>query len=204
MPDLKPLLDEGLQTLGLSLPSSTRDQLIEFIALIKKWNQAYNLTAIHDLRSMLIQHVFDSLVIIPYLQGQRVLDVGSGAGLPGIPLALACSDLQLVLLDSNQKKTTFITHALLTLGIKNIQVINNRVESFHFEPCFDTIVTRATVSLKEFANKTRHLVCVGGQLLAMKGKYPQSELDEINAPAVIYRLKVPKLDAERHLVLITN
>lgn len=197
---LMPQLNLGLSKLNLSLPPEAREKLLAHLFLLAKWNKAYNLTAINNQRDMLGLHVFDSLSIVSFIQGPKVLDVGSGAGFPGIPLAIALPEYEFVLLDSNRKKTTFLTHVALTLGLKNVKIVHSRVEDFHFDSGFDTIVTRATTSLKSFIATTQHLLRPTGILLAMKGKIPEAEIAEIDALTSVIKLIVPEVAAERHII----
>lgn len=175
-----------------------------YLELLEKWNKVYNLTSVRDLGEMLKKHILDSLSIESYLQGDRILDVGTGAGLPGIPLALAQPQRQFVLLDSNGKKTTFLTHVVQTLRLKNVVIVCERVEKFKPDACFDTIVTRAFSSLRQFVDLTQHLIGTNGQWLAMKGEYPQQEIQELGSEysTIVYDLQVAGLDAKRHLVTI--
>jgi len=198
---LEKLLQSGLLDLDLHLPTHAQEKIIIYLNLLAKWNKTYNLTAITNLHDMLILHVFDSLSIAPYINGSNILDVGTGAGFPGIPLALAFPEWNFVLLDSNSKKTTFIQHAILTLEIKNVTVIQNRIEQFQFAAGFDTIVTRATTKIKTLIALTKHFGRENSQLLIMKGKYPEHELSDVCGAKVV-KLHVPELQAERHLVIV--
>jgi 16S rRNA (guanine527-N7)-methyltransferase len=198
----KDLLTQGLAQLHLQLTADTCDKLLNYVGLLQKWNQSYNLTAITATHEILIKHIFDSLTITSYIIGPRIIDVGSGAGLPGIPLALALPQYQFVLLDSSNKKTLFLEHVKLSLGISNVNIVTARMKEFRSTDCFATIVTRATSSLKAIIEETQHLSCTDGQLLAMKGKYPEEELSAIVNPVVIHRLQVPLLEAKRHLIRI--
>jgi 16S rRNA (guanine527-N7)-methyltransferase len=182
-------------------------QIEQYLALIGKWNKAYNLTAIKDPREMVVLHIADSLSINPYLHGKRIIDVGTGAGLPGIPLAIVNPDKQFTLLDSNGKKTRFVTQAVLELGLENIEIIQERAANYQPEHCFDSVITRAFSSINDMLSATKHLCCKDGVFLAMKGAYPQDELDELlNGFEIkkIEKLAVPGLKAERHLVCIKN
>ena len=175
-----------------------------YVELLSKWSKVHNLTAIREPQAILIRHIFDSLAIVPFIQGTDILDFGTGAGLPGIPLALALPEYNLVLLDSSRKKTAFLNHVVLSLDIKNVNIATSRIETFHFPRPFATITTRATAKSDEVIDKTYHLLAKPGQILIMKGKNPQAELKIIQESFVILRLAVPYLDEERHLVRVLN
>jgi len=203
--DLAPALARGLTQLGLDLPDAVQAKLLQFIALLAKWNRAYNLTAVREPAAMLPRHLFDSLAVLPHLQGPRVLDVGSGAGLPGIPLALARPDMQFTLLDSNGKKTRFMTQAVTELGLPNVSVVQSRVEDYRAPVSFDTVITRAFAAVAEVVAATGRLCAPQGQLLLMKGAYPITELEALPPGYTLreaIRLQVPGLDAERHVLVI--
>ena len=172
--------------------------------MLSKWNRAYNLTAIRDQEQMLSHHILDSLVVAPYLEGQRILDVGTGPGFPGLPLAMFAPERDFILLDSNAKKTRFISQVLLELGLNNVEVVTSRVEDYSPEQPVDTVLSRAFTSLSEFVQKTARLCVKKGLLIAMKGRYPTDELKALNPDAdyKVKKLQVPDLDAQRHLVLI--
>lgn len=195
-------LNAGLAKLNLALPQDAREKLLLHLSLLAKWNKTYNLTAITNLDAMVTLHLLDSLAIAQLIQGPNILDVGSGAGFPGIPLAIALPQYNFVLLDSNRKKTTFLTNVVAQLKLTNVKVIHERVENFHFAQGFDTIVTRATFSLSDFVTLTKHLLHPKGYLLAMKGQYPTEELQLVDADVNVEKLHVPGLDAERHVVKI--
>jgi len=203
---LEQRLHQGITGLGLSLPAAAETQLLQFLQLLAKWNQAYNLTAVRDPREMVTRHLLDSLVLLPYLHGPRVLDIGTGPGLPGIPLAVARPDFSFTLLDANAKKTRFVTQAVGELGLKNVEVVQSRVENYRPEQKFDTLVARAFSSIADMLKNTRHLCAPDGRFLAMKGVYPDEELAAIPADFAVHEvlaLKVPGLDAARHLAIIT-
>jgi 16S rRNA (guanine527-N7)-methyltransferase len=185
--------------------SPIEQQIAAYLTLLAKWNDAYNLTAISDPERMMTHHILDSLAVAPFLYGQKILDVGSGAGLPGIPLALVHPDQQFFLLDSNGKKTRFLLHVVHTLNLKNVQVIQDRVEDYQPAFCFDSILARAFSSLRELVHKAQHLCCPTGKILAMKGAYPTAELAELGSEftTTTHRLEVPGLNAERHLICVT-
>jgi 16S rRNA (guanine527-N7)-methyltransferase len=202
---LNQLLQAGLTAMGCPLGAETQAKLVAYVRLLEKWNRTYNLTAVREPEQMVTRHLLDSLAILPYLKGPRVLDIGTGAGLPGIPLALARPDLQFVLLDSNAKKTRFVTQACAELGLKNIEVVNNRVEKYHPEAPFDTIVSRAFSTITDMLVASRHVCGAAGQFLAMKGVYPQEELTGMPPGYTVSdvpTLMVPGLSAARHVVII--
>ncbi len=198
-------LAEGLAALPLALDARATRQLLAYLQLLDKWSVAFNLTAIRDPEQMVTRHLLDSLSILPWLQGPRVLDVGTGAGLPGLPLAVARPDLAFTLLDANAKKTRFITQAVGELGLKNVEVVQNRAENYRPSEQFDTLVSRAFASIADMLAATRHLCAPHGRFLAMKGVYPEKELAGVPAEMAIdtVALRVPGLAAERHLVILT-
>nr|WP_199066592.1 16S rRNA (guanine(527)-N(7))-methyltransferase RsmG [Chromobacterium sp. ASV5] len=197
-------LKQGLDTLALTLNDDQLDLLGRYLALLAKWNQTYNLTAIRQEERMVSYHLLDSLSLVPHLAGgSRMLDVGSGGGMPGIPTAIARPDMQVVLLDSNHKKTTFLRQVAAELGLANVLVVTDRVEAYQPEVKFDRITSRAFSELAEFVRLTRHLLAAGGQYVAMKGVYPYEEialLPQGVAVSEVLPVTVPGLDAERHLV----
>lgn len=200
-------LDAGLAALGLALPAAARRGLLAYLALLEKWNRAYNLTAVRDRGEMIARHLLDSLAIVPYVQGPRIVDVGSGAGLPGIPLALALPQDRLVLLDSNRKKTRFLVQAVAELRLDNVAVESRRAEEYRPDQGFDTVVTRAFASLAETVAVAGHLCRPGGGLLAMKGRCPEQELAALPPSfrlLALEPLRVPGLDAERYLVRLAR
>lgn len=186
------------------LSAEQQDKLINFIALLGKWNRAYNLTAIRDPKDMLIRHVFDSLATVPHLHGDKIIDVGTGPGIPGIPLAIACPSRHFVLLDSNGKKIRFVRQAIAELGLKNVTAYQHRVESFDEVGDFDSVLTRAFSDLPDIYAKTKHLLAENGMILAMKGKIPKEELKNFSSRVTVLTLKVPYLDEQRHLLCITG
>jgi len=206
-------LAEGLAALGVEggTGAAEESRLRQYLALLVKWNRVYNLTAITDSAQMITHHVLDSLAIAPHLDrlpetapGARVLDVGSGAGLPGIPLAIVRPAWSLSLLDGNGKKTAFITQAAAEIGLRNVTVVTARVENWTGGP-FDVIVSRAFSSLHDFVTATRPLLSASGYWAAMKGVVPHDELRELPTDVEcreVIRLQVPGLDAERHLLLL--
>ncbi|WP_250532644.1 16S rRNA (guanine(527)-N(7))-methyltransferase RsmG [Caballeronia sp. AZ10_KS36] len=210
MTDLDSLLDQGAVELGVALSAEQKRKLLDYVALLSKWNGVYNLTAIREPRQMLIQHILDSLAIVPAVAGRHastLLDVGSGGGLPGIVLAIALPDLQVTLNDIVHKKTAFQSQAKAQLGLPNLSVVTGRVETLKpgvdVHGKFDVIVSRAFAELADFATLARHLVAEDGCILAMKGVKPDAEIARLPQGAAvkgIERLAVPFLDAERHLI----
>jgi len=198
-------LTAGIAALGLSLPADAEAKLLAYLALLGKWNRVYNLTAVRDAERMVSHHLLDSLAAVPYFQGETVLDVGSGGGLPGVPLAIARPELQVTLIDSIAKKTAFLLQAKAELGLKNLSVVTSRVEDFRPEAGFDVITSRAFSDLKEFVTLTRHLLGPGGHWLAMKGLYPHEEIALLPADVRVsadHALVIPGLEASRHLIVL--
>jgi len=203
--ELERLLNEGLAALGLSADEAQRAQLLQFVQLLDKWNRVYNLTAIWSPQDRVRLHLLDSLALLPHLNGERILDVGTGAGLPGIPLAILAREKRFTLLDSNAKKTRFVQQAVIELGLANVTVVHARIEDFHTDERYDAILSRAFASLAEIVSKTRRLLATGGVLLAQKGKLPSHEIGMLAGVAVeAFPLTVPGIDAERHLVQIKS
>lgn len=199
------LLKQALHQNQITINDAIFPQFIHYLELLQQWNRAFNLTSIKDEKEMVLLHIIDSLLIAPYCTGQQLLDVGSGAGLPGIPLALFFPEKNMTLLDSNGKKTRFLTQVVYELKLKNVQVIQSRAENFKTDICFDNILSRAFASLKLMLESTRHLLCQTGEFLAMKGVYPQQEIQEISPDFTVSgtrRLKISGLNAERHLICI--
>ena len=198
-------LAAGVAALGLTLPAGAEAKLLAYLALLEKWNRVYNLTAVRDAERMVSHHLLDSLAAVPFFQGQVVLDVGSGGGLPGIPLAIARPELQVTLIDSIAKKTAFLLQAKAELGLNNLNVVTGRVEDFRPESGFDVITSRAFSDLKEFVMLTRHLLNPAGHWLAMKGLMPHEEIaslpDWVKVSAD-HALLVPGLEANRHLIVL--
>lgn len=196
-------LAQGLREMGLNLAPDVQQKLMDYLHLLVKWNKVHNLTAVRDIDEMVMLHLLDSLVVMPHIQEGNLLDVGSGAGLPGIPLALARPDLKITLLDSNHKKSTFQRQAKAELGLGNLQVVCSRVEAFQPEQKFGQIVSRAFSDLAEFARLTSHLLADRGRWLAMKGVYPYDEIAQLQSVVVdVVPLTVPGLEAQRHLVFM--
>jgi 16S rRNA (guanine527-N7)-methyltransferase len=197
------ILEKGVAILGFQLERNQIEVLLGYIQLLEKWNQRYNLTAIQNPAEMISKHLLDSLSIGPYLWGHRILDVGSGAGLPGIPLAIAYPGYHFTLLDSSAKKARFLTQVSIELGLSNISVICERVEIYRPLHLFDAVVSRAFAKLTDFAALAGHLCKPAGYLLAMKGIFPEEELNALPAAYEIIEvraLSIPGLNAQRHLV----
>ncbi|WP_303784617.1 16S rRNA (guanine(527)-N(7))-methyltransferase RsmG [Azovibrio restrictus] len=193
----------GIQALGLDLPAKAVDQLLAYRDLMLKWNRTYNLTALKDPARMVSHHLLDSLAILPWIAGPELLDVGSGAGLPGIPLAIARPDLRVTLVDAVQKKAAFQRQAAIELGLANVQALHGRVEELQGR--YGMITSRAFADLADFVRLTRSLLAPGGRWLAMKGLAPEQELAALPAGvqvAGLHPLQVPGLDAARHLVIL--
>lgn len=197
-------LTEAIDSMGIRLESRQEVALLDYLALLAKWNRTYNLTAIHEPERMLTHHVLDSLAVLPYVGPGPLLDVGSGGGLPGIPLAIARPDLEVTLLDTSQKKCSFMQQAVIELKLAKVQVVHVRVEEFHREGGYPQIVSRAFSELREFVALTRHLLADGGEWLAMKGLYPNEEITLLKGARVKrdIRLHVPGLEADRHLIVM--
>lgn len=199
------LLQKALIANGYHFSLDIHTKLLAYLDLMKKWNRVYNLTAIIDPHDMVYLHILDSLAINRYLHGNRIIDVGTGAGLPGIPLALLNPEKSFVLLDSNSKKTRFLTQVVLELKLSNVEVVHARCEDFHPEQSFDSVVSRAFASIRVMLTTTSHLLNDQGQFLAMKGVYPEKELRDIPegfSLVGVHTLKIKGLDAERCLVCL--
>ncbi len=193
----------GLSALGLDLPETARQQLLAFRDLLLKWNKTYNLTALRDPEQAIAHHLLDSLSILPHIGGGPLLDVGSGGGLPGIPLAIARPELSVSLVDTVQKKASFLQQAAIELGLKNVAVHHARVEALSGQ--YAQISSRAFAELKPFIELTRHLLAPGGRWLAMKGVRPDAEIAALPAGIgveALIPLDVPGLNAERHLIIL--
>jgi len=216
------LISQHLSRLNFDLPDAAAEKYSQLIILLAKWNKAYNLTAVRDINEMVVLHLLDSLVALPFVEGTHVLDVGTGAGFPGLPMAIARPNWEFTLLDSNAKKTRFVTQAVIELGLKNVTVIAGRAEKYDINQLFNTVMCRATFSLADFLDKTYERCVNKGLFLALKGSYPKQEIDDISYSAElpdrhlginkglakkisiekVESIIVPGLDAERHLVLV--
>jgi 16S rRNA (guanine527-N7)-methyltransferase len=207
-------LQAGAAALKLSLDEAQQDKLLAYVALLAKWNKVYNLTAVREPERMIPLHILDSLSIVPHVErtlrncaplSPQLLDVGAGGGLPGICVAIAAPELSVVMLDSIQKKTTFIQQAIGELGLANARVVCTRVEDFQPEHKFELVTSRAFAELSDFVAGAAHLVAPHGKMLAMKGVYPHDEIARLpttHRATNVIELHVPQVDAKRHLVII--
>ncbi|MDH5484173.1 MAG: 16S rRNA (guanine(527)-N(7))-methyltransferase RsmG [Gammaproteobacteria bacterium] len=195
-------LKQGLAQMQLDLSDEIQAKLLAYLLLMQKWNKAYNLTAIRDLDQMVIRHLLDSLSILPFITESPILDVGTGAGLPGIPLALCLTDKKFILLDSNSKKTRFLTQAKIELGIDNMEVIHSRIEDYQPGFGIEIITCRAFAALNTILDSTQHLVTSTTRILAMKGKEEIPSLLTGFEQVISHDLNVAWLDEERHLIEI--
>lgn len=201
--DLQTRLERGMAALGISLPADAVERLLDYQALLARWNATYNLTAVRDPAEMVSRHLVDSLAILPYVQGDTLADLGTGPGLPGIPLAIAAPQRQVLLVDSNGKKVRFLREAIRSLKLENVRAVQSRVEEV--EGQFDCITARAFASLHDMLAWGGHLLTKDGIWLAMKGKHPDDELPGVPAGfevRAIHALAVPDVGGERHLVVL--
>ncbi|AIF46403.1 16S rRNA (guanine(527)-N(7))-methyltransferase RsmG [Dyella japonica] len=201
--DLQTRLERGIAALGVSLPAGAVERLLDYRALLARWNATYNLTAIRDPGEMVSRHLIDSLAILPYVQGQTLADLGTGPGLPGIPLAIAAPERQVLLVDSNGKKVRFLREAIRSLKLENVRAVQSRVEEV--EGQFDCVTARAFASLEDMLAWGGHLLTKDGIWLAMKGKHPDEELPGVPVGfevRAIHTLAVPDVGGERHLVVL--
>jgi len=202
-------LAQGLMELGLTLNHHQQNQLLDYLTEFHKWNRAYNLSAVRDLQAMLYRHLLDSLSVLPQVAARaprRMVDLGTGGGLPGLPLAIALPDTQVSLLDSNGKKSRFLFHIKTRLGLDNVTVINDRSQAHCPEPGYDLVISRAFASLADMRAACAHLVAEDGVILAMKGFYPEQELAEVGHQMDLigsHSLQVPGNEGERHLLELT-
>jgi 16S rRNA (guanine527-N7)-methyltransferase len=197
----------GLPELGLRIEARQIEWLADYLRLLVKWNHVYNLSGIRDPSAMVALHVFDSLSVTSYLHGSRVLDVGSGAGLPGIPLAIARPEAQFILLDSNSKKTRFLQQAVIALRLGNVLVEHSRIENYRPQVGFDTVISRAFANLADFIERAAHACGPAGRMLAMKATLSDAEQLSIRrwrARVRVFDLKVPGIERERRLVEISR
>ncbi|EGS4558068.1 16S rRNA (guanine(527)-N(7))-methyltransferase RsmG [Salmonella enterica] len=200
---LSRLLDEA----GISLTDHQKTLQVAYVDMLHKWNKAYNLTSVRDPAEMVVRHILDSIVVAPYLQGQRFIDVGTGPGLPGIPLAIVLPDAHFTLLDSLGKRVRFLRQVQHELRLENITPVQSRVEAYPSEPPFDGVISRAFASLNDMVSWCHHLPGEKGRFYALKGQLPEDEIaslpDEFSVESV-EKLRVPQLEGERHLVIIKS
>jgi 16S rRNA (guanine527-N7)-methyltransferase len=193
--------------MGVAAAPRAREQLIHYLELLAKWGRVHNLSAVLDPPSMVSVHLLDSLTVAPYITGNSVLDIGTGAGLPGVPLAITMPELSVHLLESRKKRTRFLYHVVGALGLENVEIIRSRVEQYQPPRKFDTLVTRAFSTIAAYTDLAGHLCACGGRLVAMKGRRPTSELEEVDRDrfdlVAVHAVEVPGLDAERHVVILT-
>lgn len=210
-PALRSQLLRGAREMGLALSDLQCDQLLAYIREFHKWNQAYNLSAVRDIEQMVARHLLDSLSVVPWIAAnrdyplERMIDVGTGGGLPGIPLAIMFPQTQFTLLDSNGKKTRFLFHVKTLLGLANVTVENRRVEEFTPPQLFQGVISRAFASLQDMTQGCANLLAPGGIFLAMKGLFPEDELEPIAADIRLVetiKLQVAETDGERHLLIL--
>jgi 16S rRNA (guanine527-N7)-methyltransferase len=201
---LRDSLDDSLHSLGLAIDAGHQARLLDYLAMLGKWNKTYNLTAIHAPERMLTHHLLDSLAVLPYADAERLLDVGAGAGLPGIPLAIVRADLAVTLVDASHKKCAFMRQAAIELKLANVEVVHGRVEEYRPAQPFPRIVSRAFSDLSELVRVSVHLLAPGGRWLAMKGVYPHEELAQLKGAHLLrdIELHIPGLDADRHLIVL--
>lgn len=198
-------LNHLLDNAGITLPENQKLQLVGYVELLHKWNKAYNLTSVRDPGEMLVRHILDSIVVKPHLQGTRFIDVGTGPGLPGIPLAIVRPDAHFTLLDSLGKRVRFLRQVQHELHLENITPVQSRVEEFPAESGFDGVISRAFASMTDMVSWCHHLPAENGRFYALKGQRPDDEIAVLPAEfsiEEIVRLRVPQLDGERHLVVI--
>lgn len=197
------LLASGIAEMGLNVSRETQEKLLAYLALLQKWNKVYNLTAIRDPLEMVTLHLLDSLSVLSYVKTKNLLDVGSGGGLPGTVLAICKPDLQVTTIDTVQKKAIFMRQVKGELGLRNLEVVHGRVENYQPHEKFEVIISRAFSEIALFIKLTQHLLTENGQWLAMKGQVPHDELKNFGAKlSTIIPLKVPDLNAERHLLVL--
>lgn len=199
-------LSAGLARMQIALSESQQQQLLDYVALLDKWNKTYNLTAVREPARMVGLHLFDSLAVLPHLgQAKTILDVGTGAGLPGIPLSIARPELRVTMLDTIAKKTTFVRQAIGELKLTNAEVLTDRVENVRIAGGFDIVISRAFAELKDFIEGAAHLLAPGARMLAMKGVHPHDEIARLPAGFAVTSitpLNVPDVEGQRHLVVI--
>jgi len=200
-------LSRLLADAGISLTDHQKSQLIAYVDMLHKWNKAYNLTSVRDPNEMLVRHILDSIVVAPHLHGERFIDVGTGPGLPGIPLSIVLPEAHFTLLDSLGKRVRFLRQVQHELALKNITPVQSRVEDFPAEPPFDGVISRAFASLNDMVNWCHHLPGENGCFYALKGQLPEDEIAALPpefSVGSVFKLQVPQLEGERHLVVIKS
>jgi 16S rRNA (guanine527-N7)-methyltransferase len=205
--DYRQSIQRGLDELAVAYTDAQLDLLQAYLALLHKWNRAYNLTAVRDQQAMIGRHLLDSIAILPWLRGEYFADVGTGAGLPGIPLAIMFPERRFELIDSNGKKIRFVTQAINELNLRNASARQCRVEDYRPQQCYDAVTSRAFASLSDMAQSCSHLLVPGGELLALKGIYPSAELSALPQRYTVdacHPLRVPGEVGERHLIIIKS
>lgn len=198
-------LQQGLGELALSLTDQQCSQLVSYVELMTKWNKAYNLTSVRDPMDMLTKHILDSLAIAPFIKNKRYIDVGTGPGLPGIPLAIACPEATFTCLDSLGKRVRFMKQVAFELQLTNVEPVQARVEDFHPTELYEGVLSRAFASISDMLHWCHHLIDSSGEFLALKGQYPQDELDVIADDITVvstHQLDIPFLDGERNLIVL--
>lgn len=204
-PLVQRLLD-GAEAMGVAMSDTQVGLMLDYLELFHKWNKTYNLSAIRDIDSQLDRHLLDSLSVAPHIEADHLIDVGTGGGLPGIPLAILFPQKRFTLLDSNGKKARFLFQVKTLLKLDNVQVENRRVEAFQPDEPFDAVISRAFASLKDMTDGCHHLLAEGGVFYAMKGIYPTDELSALEKNYKVsqsYPLQVPREEGERHLLVLT-
>ena len=210
VPDARQLrtqLDRLVSQTQLSLSDGQAEALVQLVMMLAKWNKAYNLTSVRDPQEMLTRHIMDSILVAPFVTGDHIADVGTGPGLPGLPLAIMHPDKTFVLIDSLGKRMNFIRQFVHQQGLRNVTVVQSRVEDYRPDVLFDCVLSRAFASLADMVTWCHHLPSANGQFVALKGQLDQQELNNIPAKYQIsatHRIEVPQLDAERHLVVLSQ
>jgi 16S rRNA (guanine527-N7)-methyltransferase len=203
--DLQKVLIEGLTDSNIAVNKEQQEKLIDYVLMMNKWNKTYNLTSVRDPREMMIKHIIDSIIISPHITENTYIDVGTGPGLPGIPLAIMHPNKTFILLDSLGKRVRFMKQVAYELGIDNIQPVQARVEDFHSTIRIDAVLSRAFASLKDMLHWCQHLVDSSGTFLALKGQLPQQEIEQLPDNFIlrdVIELQIPKLEGDRHLIKI--
>lgn len=204
---LRERLLRGLEAMAIALPDEQIELLLGYVTLLAKWNRAYNLTAVRDIEQMVSRHLLDSLTVLPFVEGKRFADVGTGAGLPGLVLAIVAPQKHFDLFDSNGKKIRFVKQAIAELQLRNAAAFQTRIEQWQVELGYDAILSRAFASLSEMASLCEHLLMPGGRLLAMKGNYPDDELAALPPHwqlQAAHELRVPDEPGQRHLIILSR